>query len=224
MAIRDTAARAREVYRDVHFPPVPTTEELVGMDFSGLPEESWPPLIDSTITGGHALGLSSSGDQFVNHWQDILLDSPPRPREDFPYPRTVTEALRSLQAALHIPADGIYGPITEEALRGNRVANYRYGRTTESEAGLDHLNDIEGQTGVMVTDLRGHRIGHITRVDRRYDARAGYNTYTIEVIVPQETLVSYAMNTTSEPVPDEPPPIIIPENHSSLQRRELPQW
>jgi hypothetical protein len=78
------------------------------------------------------------------------------------------------------------------------------------------LEDMEERTGLMVTNLRGERIGHVSMVSETVDYDHGYSVYRIEVVVPLAERVASPVNNVidiSEPV----------ENYSSLKRRELPR-
>jgi hypothetical protein len=148
-------------------------------------------------------------------------------------PRTVREALQSLQAVLHLPADGIYGPVTERALR--EAVGYRPNEYTivAEEGGGTHtmlpsdaeLTEAEAKCSVEVgskntfrlVTCEGEEVGNIRKVVKRgFGNTKGTVVYNVEIEITGED----KRKIESAAKPKDPPVI---EHRSSLQRMELPK-
>jgi hypothetical protein len=98
---------------------------------------------------------------------------------------------------------------------------------TSRHISLAHLDDIENAEGIIVTNLEGERLGHITQLDWTSNVGDGYTTVNIQLVVPTNEMrrsQRLPLNPTPKvaaikPEPEPSPP----QSVSSLQRRELPQ-
>jgi hypothetical protein len=152
-----------------------------------------------------------------------------------PRARNVREALQSLQVALHIPADGMYGPRTEMALRGSPEINRPVRQwptlavegggtksTLPSEAELTETEEklsleAGAKNSFRLVTAEGEEVGNVKKI-----VKHGFGNVKGTVVYHVEIELSHEDRKKVEDAgrPKEPP---VQEHKSSLQRRELPQ-